>query len=234
MEEKPMRHKSPRNKALLLLALGLLGATVAHAQCSPKSVLYADFKTGLVVNSDPTNLIVISPMTPSSLADCSGWQEMVVQINVPKECTGAVVEAEYEGTPVEWTLNIGDSPTNNGYAGDAGTTVHNAELWVLDDNLWLANAGGAPSLIDNPMTFSHVALTDGSMKFLVKDQFVSWGQPYQYHQSPNNKLLFAIPDTTVTDADRNSIYAGFNRVISGAPGNGREGCGLRTAVIRLQ
>ncbi len=72
------------------------------------------------------------------------------------------------------------------------------------------------------------------MKFLIKDQFVSWGQPYQFQQSANNKILFALPDPTVAPADQNSIYAGFNRVIYGAPWNGREGCGLRTAVIRFQ
>ncbi|HEX4499213.1 MAG TPA: hypothetical protein VIE43_26285 [Thermoanaerobaculia bacterium] len=223
-----------RQKALLLIALGLLASAVAHAQCNIKDYLYADFKTGLVVNTDPTDFIVLSPMTASSIDACKGWLEMAVQINIPKGCTGAIIDTDYEGTPYSWTLNIGDSPTNDGFAGDAGTTVHNAELWILNEDFWLANAGGAPSLIDNPLIFNHVSLRDGALKFLVKDQFLSWGQPYQSIQSPTNHLLFAIPDPTVTPADQNSIYAGFNRVIYGAPWNGREGCGLRTAVVRFQ
>jgi hypothetical protein len=159
---------------------------------------------------------------------------MVAQINIPTGCTAAIVDTDYEEKPFAWTLNIGDSPTNDGFAGDAGTTVHNAELWILNDDLWLADAGGAPSLIDDPLIFNHVFMKDGALKFLVKDQFVSWGQPYQSVQSPTNKLLFALPDTTVAPADQSSIYAGFNRVISGAPWNGREGCGLRAAMIRFQ
>jgi hypothetical protein len=173
-------------------------------------------------------------MTPSSLDVCKGWQEMTVQISIPAGCTAAIVDADYEGTPYAWTLHIGDSPTNDGFAGDAGTTIHNAEVWILNEDLWVANAGGAPSLIDDPLVFNHLSLQDGALKFLVKDQFVSWGQPYQSVQSPTNKLLFAIPDTTVASADQTSIYAGFNRVVYGAPWNGREGCGLRAAVVRFQ
>jgi hypothetical protein len=227
-----MRHTRLRPQALLLIALSLGGSAVARAQCmSP--IFHADLKTGIVFNSAPAVFDVISPMAPSSLANCKGWQEMVVKINIPDFCTAAIVDTDYEGAPQAWTLNIGDSPTNNGFSGDAGTTVHNAELWVLDDTLSLANAGNSPSVIDSPLVFNRVALTDGAMKFLIRDQYVSWGNPFQFVQSPNNKLLFAIPDPTMAD-DSRSIYAGFNRVIDGAPGNGRTGCGLRRVTIRFE
>jgi len=159
---------------------------------------------------------------------------MVVKIDIPAGCTAASLDAEYEGLPQAWTLNIGDSPTNDGFAGDAGSTVHNAEAWVLGENFSVANASGNPAAIDNPLVTEHFALTDSAVKFLVKDQFLSWGAPYGLVQSPNNKLLFAIPDTTVVAPDQRSIYVGLNRVISGAPGNGRTGCGLRRVLFRFQ
>ncbi len=226
-----MNTTSPRSTVLSLLAFGLW-ASAAGAQCTT-ATFYADLRTGAVVNEDPALYHVISAMDDSDLADCAGWREAVVRVDIPKDCTTATVSAEYEGTPVAWTLNIGDSPTNNGYAGDAGTTVHNAELWILNDTMALANAGGSPSDIDNPLLYKILPLTDGAIRFLVRDQFVSWGQPYEYIQSPNNKLLFAIPDDTMKE-EASSIYVGLNRVISGAPGNGRTGCGLRSALIRLQ
>jgi hypothetical protein len=224
-----MRHF---HKALLATTLGLCVSAAAHAQCK-SPMFYADLKQGAVINEDPALFQVISPMTPSLLDTCRGWQEMVLQLNIPKDCTAVTLDADYEGTPVAWTLNIGDSPTNNGYAGDAGTTVHNAELWILDQTLALANAGNSPGVIDNPLIYDHLALTDSGLKFLVRDQYVSWGQPFQSVQSPVNKLLFALPDTTL-DESQNAIYAGLNRVISGAPWNGRTGCGLRSVVIRFQ
>lgn len=227
-----MNTLSLRSVAILfLLAIGLW-ASGAQAQCTAAS-FYADLRTGTVVNDD-TALFHVSPLAGSQHTGCTGWLEAVVKVDIPKDCTAATVAAEYEGTPVAWTLNIGDSPTNNGYAGDAGTTDHNAELWVVNENLALANAGNSPSAIDNPLVFKNLSLTDGALKFLVRDQFVSWGQPYEFVQSPSNKLLFAIPDDSVKPAEERSIYVGLNRVISGAPGNGRTGCGLRSALIRFQ
>jgi len=232
--------KLMRHKALLLITLGLCGSATAGAAqpglCN-RATFYADLRTGLVVNGDPALFNVISPMTPSMKADCAGWNEMVVQVDIPRGCTAATVTVGYEGNPPDWTapgnwtLNIGDSPTNNGYSGDAGTTVHNAELWVLDRRLALADAGNSPGVIDSPKVYNDLSLTDGGMEFLIKDQFVSWGHPYQVTQSPINKMLFAIPDPTMPGAE-NSIYVGLNRVISG-PGS-RTGCGLRSAVIAFQ
>lgn len=226
-------------KSLLLIILGLCGSVAAAAQpgvCN-KATFYTDLRTGLVVNGDPTYFSVISPMTPSALADCAGWNEMVVQVDIPKECTSATVTVGYEGPlmtfpwPGNWTLNIGDSPTNNGWAGDAGTTPHNAELWINNQRLELANASFNPLNIDSPLVANDLQIDDGGMQFLVKDQFVSWGHPHQFSQSATRQQLFAIPDTT-QDKDQSSIYVGLNRVIFG-PG-GRTGCGLRTAVIAFQ
>lgn len=220
------------HKALLATALGLWVSAAAHAQCK-SPMFYADLKQGNVINGDPTYFQVISPLTPSSVAACSGWHEMVLQLNIPRGCTAVTLDASYEGTPVAWTLNIGDSPTNDGFSGDAGTTPHNAELWVRDETITVSNAGSNPGVIDVPLVHDHLSLHDSGLKFLVKDQYVSWGQPYQSVQSPINKFLFALPDTTLRE-NQNTIYAGLNRVISGAPWNGRTGCGLRAVTIRYQ
>lgn len=223
-----------RPRILLLIVLGLCGSAAARAQC-PTGFFYADLRANFFVNLLSSNVSVISPLTPSAIGDCLGWYEMVVKINIPADCTAAIIDTDYEGAPRDWTLNIGDSSTNDGFAGGApGTTAHNAELWILNETLSLANAGSSPAFIDNPLVHNHISPTDSAMKFLIKNQFVSWGQPYQFTQSPNNRILFAIPDTTVPPADQRSIYAGFNRVIFNAVANGRRGCGLRTAVIRFQ
>ncbi len=146
-------------------------------------------------------------------------------------CTQANIVVEYEGTPKAWSTNLGDSPTNDGFAGDAGTTDHDAELWILDESLSLAPATPGPN-VDNPLAVQHLSLTDSSLKFVVKNQFVSWGQPYSVVQEPATQNLFAIPDTTVPLADQRAIYLGLNRVITGR--SDRTGCGARRVMITFQ
>jgi hypothetical protein len=223
-----------RFKALLGIAIGLLGSAAVQAQCTT-GLFYGDLKANFATHFPGVPVTILSGTNPSPSSStnpaCAGWQEMVLKIDIPVSCTAAIVLVEYEGLPIDWTLNIGDSPTNDGFAGDAGSTVHNAEAWILGENFAVANASGNPAAIDNPLVLEHFALTDSAVKFVIKDQFLSWGAPYGYVQSPNNKLLFAIPDTTVAAADQRSIYVGLNRVIGT---NARNGCGARRVLVKFQ
>lgn len=221
---------------LLLSTLVLAAAPAAvQAQC-PTGVLSLDLKTGISVPSLPTGNIGFANGTVSAVpatAACpasAGWKMAALKIVIPTGCTQANVVVEYEGLPSAWTVNLGDSPTNDGYAGDAGTTTNDAEVWVLNEDIALANSGAAP---DNPLVFQNLALTDGALKFVVKNQYVSWGQPFSRTTAPASKNLFAIPDTdpSVPAADKRAIYLGLNRVISGTH---RTGCGARRAFISFK
>jgi hypothetical protein len=214
------------------LALGLcLTAGAAGAAC-PTAPFFIDLKSGVVGTlGGPNAQVTVSGFINSPAAGCAGWKEAVLKINLAG-CTRANLVAEYEGLPRAWTLDLGDSPTNDGYAGDAGSTPNNAEMWILDETLAVANAGNNPAVINNPILFQHVSLTDSAMKFVVKNQYLSWGQPYGYLQTPATHELFAIPDNA--SADGSNIYAGLNRVIFNAPANGRRGCGLRRVLVTLQ
>jgi hypothetical protein len=70
------------------------------------------------------------------------------------------------------------------------------------------------------------------MKFVVRNQFFSWGQPFGSLQTPASKNLFAIPDTTVVAADQRAIYLGLNEVITGRAD--RKGCGARRALVTFK
>lgn len=146
-------------------------------------------------------------------------------------CAQANVVVEYEGLPQLWTVNLGDSPTNDGYAGDAGTTPNNAEMWIVDERMSVVNGSNNPAAIDNPLLRLDLSLTDSAMKFVVKNQFLSWGQPYGLIQMPATKHLYAVPDTLVP-AQASLIYLGLNEVITGRPD--RQGCGARRVLITLQ
>jgi len=225
--------------SIALCSLWMAAAPAARAAC-PAGSFALDLKTGEDEISAPlvpfityTASGVLKPVPAA--AGCPGWNMAALKIVIPgapNACTQANIVVEYEGTPKSWTVNLGDSSTNDGFAGGAAnTTANNAELWILNEDLALANGGNKPSVINNPQVYQHLALSDSAVKFVVKNQFVSWGQPYGLVQAPASKNLFAIPDTT-PKGDQRAIYLGLNRVISG-PG-ARTGCGARRVLISFQ
>lgn len=209
------------------LTLSLISVTAAHAVC-PTAPFYIDLKSGVFGTINGANAqVAISGLVASPVAGCAGWKEAVLKVNLAG-CTRATLLADWEGVPKDWTLNIGDSPTNDGFAGDAGTTANDAELWILQESMAVADNGAAPN---NPIYKQDLSLTDSSLKFVVKNQFISWGQPYGFLQTPSTKQLFAFPDSS-NAAEGSNFYVGLNRVISG-PGT-RRGCGLRRMLVVLQ
>jgi hypothetical protein len=222
-------------KTILAFACSLLmvGAPAAVQAACPTGFAFLDLKTGTPYTTLGSYVSFLMPPQPPATG-CSD-ERATLKIVIPggaNGCTQANIVVEYESTPQGWSTNLGDSPTNDGFAGDAGTTVHSAELWILNEDLSLAPANVLASFglgIDNPLVTQHLALTDGSLKFVVKNQFVSWGNPYSLVQEPATKNLFAIPDTTVTAADQRAIYLGLNQVITGR--SDRTGCGARRVMI---
>jgi hypothetical protein len=213
------------SRSVVGFLLVLATSNMAGAAC-PGNPFYLDLKTG-VTSANPQ--ITFKSALANSPAPCTGWKEAVLKIDL-RGCTQANVVVEYEGTPKDWTVNLGDSPTNDGFAGDAGTTPNNAEMWIVNEDLSVANGGNAPGVIDNPIARLDMALTDSALKFVVKNQYLSIGNPAGLLQTPNTKKLFAIPDTAVA-AEGSNIYLGINRTIANPS---RRGCGARRVLINLQ
>lgn len=222
----------------VLVLSGVVASTAvpAAAQC-PAFLCYVDLASGQAICPNTTvypNVQVHPIVTTPDNGGCdiSFWKAALVQVDLPTACSGVTVWVEYAGLPEGWTVNIGDSETNNGFAGDSGSLPigQNAEVQILDENMSVYSAASAPPV--DRLTIQHLALTDGAMKFVVKDQFVSWGQPYGDLETPSlNKLFFLGASNT-----NRTIYVGLNRVV--APINGqdlnRNGCGARHAIIFTQ
>lgn len=201
----------------------LVVPSVAQAQC--RGLFYADLGVGQVINFDPQSFDDVAsagnpdPGCPLRL--------LKLRVNVPDACSKAVVWVQFEGPSSGWTLNVGDSPTNNGFGGDAGTTARNAELQILDDVLSVYSSATDPLNLDR-LAFQHLGVTDGALNVVVADQSLSWGQPYTLLSSPNVPRLFAIPDV---GGDGRSFYVGLNRVVANTS---RVGCGARRVLITFE
>ena len=208
-----------------IITLAALAAP-AHGVC-PKKQFLLDLKTCQTKGLAGVSFVeACGAAAVTASCPAAGWKEAVLRIALPNDCSETRVTVEYDGLPKGWSFNLGDSPTNNGFAGDSGSTANNAEVWILEENLSVANGADNPVPIDNPLALAHLALTNGALQFLVKDQFVSWGNPYGFVQAPASQNLFSVPPANqAQEAEDRVLYLGLNRVISG-PGD-RTGCGAR-------
>ncbi len=147
----------------------------------------------------------------------------------------AIFDIQYQSQPVagEWTVNIGDSRSNNGYGGDGTHQSRDSELQVLHDDLtvWAddhVNAGAscptcvpAPNtkqtlqlceLIDDPKKLLTLEITDNQMRWNGEpgkcDRDGALRSPFIY--SLNNQADFEGP----VNGD---IFAAFNRTIQFHP-----------------
>jgi hypothetical protein len=209
--------------AIAVAVVCLAVPATGEAQC--RGLFYADLVSGQIANFAPGTFGDVAtaanpdPECPTRL--------LKLRVDVPEACLRAVVWVQFEGQPTGWALNVGDSPTNNGFGGDAGTVPGNAELQVLDDSLSVYSSATSPEDLDR-LAFQHLGLTDGALNLVVADQSLSWGQPYSLLETPNVPRLFAIPDA---EGDGRSFYVGLNRVVGNTS---RVGCGARRVLISFE
>ena len=151
--------------------------------------------------------------------------------------TRACFTLDYEGTPVGWTLNVGDDSTNDGFAGGGpGLSSSVAEVQILEEVLAMYSAALGFGLADQ-LVSERLRLLDGAFKVCVSDDLVTWGNPAGAINTANSKIGFQIPDnapaTTFSPAgDGNrDIFAGFNRVVNTTS---RNGVGLSRVLITLE
>jgi len=219
---------SPFRLPFLVLALGLMAGGAAWAQC-PGGTFYIDLENGQTMPATPPARITLVSLAPSQNPYCPGWYAALLRLDLAPQCSEAEIAVEYF-KPTAWTVHIADSPTSDGYGGDAGTTLYNAELWINQQILWVAS-NRTPGGNDNELAQENLVLNYGALKFVVKNQHISWGPPYNVLETPNTKKLFALPDPS-NPAEGYSIYLGLNRVVGNDPV--RQGCGLQRALITIE
>ncbi len=153
--------------------------------------------------------------------------------------TKVLLSCYYSTNPTGWLLNIGDSITNNGYAGDSGTQSNDAEAEVVvgSTNTYLhalANDYGGSSYLTNEA--GHIPLTGNrNVRYEISNNKLKYWKNFETSstvtvQSP---YLYALAGQSDSTGPVNyKIYIGINRVIHG-PGS-RVGTGLENIYIYVQ
>lgn len=141
----------------------------------------------------------------------------------------------FDEAPAGWTVNIGDSPSNNGYGGDAGDQSNDAEMILIH---------GAVAVYGNDY-IPERATTDGHREIYYAEDMIRDGETMVIEvannwlalESPGGKeafdspYLFALARQPDREGRPNSeLFASFNRTIaSGA----RNGSGASQVIITL-
>jgi hypothetical protein len=200
---------------------------LSHAQVT------INLRNGTVSGSSP-GVLVTAIANQGAISTCAtgNWWKGFVTVdlnpnhdpsNLPR---AAFFTVEYEGAPWGWGVDIGNSPTDDGYGGSYDN-YDAAEVQVVGQGLAVYNFDrnvGVENLLNQPQ----LSLTNGSLKFGVADQTLAIGQPRTILATPVTKTLFAIPDI-YAGADQWKIWAGFNHVIYQP--SSRYGCGVRSVTI---
>ncbi len=151
----------------------------------------------------------------------------------------AEFQVEYDGTPTGFSVNIGDSRTNNGQAGDGATQSNDAEAQIRENTLSLFSNDtiGPPSVNRLLVRLPGFASEDSTVNFEVSDQFLGWDNNSDTSGNLNSPFLYALNGQPDSEGPINyDIFAAFNRVIAGgtSPSAGRIGSGVDTVTITLR
>ena len=149
--------------------------------------------------------------------------------------TKVIFDVTYGSEPTDWTINIGDSASNNGWAGDGADQSNDAEIQIKGKTLAVYGNDYIPSY----------ETTDGTRHILSVPEFIQSGEVVRLEvrdshlswlsSTTDDELtspyLYALNGQTDDEGSSNyDIYAAFNRVISSSY---RSGSGVSSVCIKL-
>lgn len=226
-------------------SLLLVGLLVAKPSQAARLYYDLDLTTGQATSDLPPYIQLLSPIVDSN-GDNALEALLKINLNDPaihNPFNIAEFQIKYTSVPDGITsVNIGDSRTNNGAAGDGATQTNDAEL-----NIGQTQDGNARNLYiygnDNSSqlreTIDNFVPGKGSIvNFMVKDGFLSWNNHKGSSGSLISPFLYALNGQYDYEQDKYGIgtfnydiFAAFNRVIDGPYRHG-SGVGKVTVCLR--
>ncbi|XP_059152792.1 uncharacterized protein LOC131938683 [Physella acuta] len=188
---------------------------------------FFDFETG--VKKENESVAVHIPFTGSGCSTIGVLKIMLSKDDVRKK--RVLVDMEMT-SPTGWLFDLGDSDTNNGYAGDAMTQASDAEVQGLDGfmSAYYSDNGGSGLAFSLPNKFTkRVTLVAG-------DSHVTWifdddVTTANYFSSPG---LYGLKGQWQCEGSVNyDLYLGINGVVDGGAYSGRTGSGVCRVGLKI-
>jgi hypothetical protein len=171
-----------------------------------------------------------------------GTGQAVVKVTLdgavnPTGYTEATFKVKYSTIAEGWTVNIGDSESNNGYRGDAAHQSNDAEMQILRSSLESPNAltvygnDYRPEEELNPLLQYTLKGDRPNITLTVKNQFFGWERRGNIGKM-KSEFLYALDGQLDDEGPENyDVYAAFNRTIGNAS---RDGKGVGKVIIELK
>jgi hypothetical protein len=234
------REELQMTRLSLKILLAVLGVFLCIADARATAVFYTIGLRGGAPGPSPTPFISFAVAPEDSNGD--SWFETVVKINLRDPSLSnpydyAQFRVSYDGIPTGLSVNIGDSRTNNGGSGDAGTQRNDAEMQI---GALLSDPPEFPTLRafgndNNPATLAIVpglAAMGRTVVLTAGNEFLSWDNGSGVAGLAVSPYLYALNGQADSEGPVNyDIYAAFNRVIDG---NYRIGAGVGEVTICLR
>jgi len=230
--ERPVTPEPPRRATRPRRTARLTDPGVFQVTQRPPAVagqVTIDLVTGEVLGQHPA----LKVTTPPRDTDRNGWHEAVLSLDL-EGYAGIAIEAEYgDVVPAGMTLDLGDSRTNNGFAGDSGTQSNDAESQVYGRNLTVW--GNDYTQGERKLTsFERVIEAGGTLQLEAGDGFLRWRSDFG-GEIRQDEIRSAFLYALAGQADRegpvdHQLYLGLNRDISSGS---RRGVGLARVTLRF-
>jgi hypothetical protein len=186
---------------------------------------------------------LISYQSPIQDSNGDSWYETVLKITLNgSPYNQATFQVHYTALPTGYSVDIGDSSTENGGGGDSGTQSNDAETQITTEGtpssgvVRVYGKDGTPSYSGLPLGFLAVApaFVGGgttTATITVRNNFVSWDNNQGNSGSLSSPYLYALAGQPDSEGPVNyDIYAAFNRVVDGPY---RIGTGVGSVTVTL-
>jgi hypothetical protein len=189
-----------------------------------------DLKTGTIAGTPNQSIALVQPPTDTN---GDSWLETLVKIDFQGFTTVKFI-VDCGGTTSGWTVNIGDSVSNDGYGGDAGSQSNDAEMQIVNGNMAVFGNDyntppGAQIVRGNVPNF---VSKSSRIELEIGNKNLVWNNNNGLKNSLNSPYLYALSrQGDATGSVNSNIYASFNRVISGR--SDRLGSGVRKVTILI-
>ena len=141
--------------------------------------------------------------------------------------TTAVFDVEYGQQPTDYTVNIGDSQSNNGWGGDSVHQSNDAEMQIWNTTLGVwGNDNLTIMEVRNMLNLYDIVSQGDTIPIEVSNYYLGWGGG-----ELRSQYLYALDGQPDSEGPVNyDIYAAFNRTIYSA---GRDGSGVTEVTVTL-
>ncbi|XP_076470163.1 uncharacterized protein LOC143300410 [Babylonia areolata] len=192
------------------------------------TVLNVDLRSGYS-SPLPAGVTWHSGLTPNQ-QKCACDRQGVLKLTFGPTRRRAEINMTFEYSH-GWTFNVGDSVSNNGYAGDGSTQDYDAEVHSVNNRIYFYGrdnpAGGTYGLLHSRPDYVGVQPYT-TLTLNIADELATAdnGDHYLYINSYKLFGLNGQSDSSPGGVNRD-VYLGMNRVVAGSYRSGRGLCNVR-------